>query len=102
MTESYVDVQDTARLHVVALLDPAVTSERIFACGVPYKWADVVAIFRKARPKRQIPDPLENDGLDLNEVKPGKRAEGLLHSFFGQSSWTKLEDSLLEGIIDIN
>lgn len=95
------DVRDTARLHVIALLDPAVTSERIFACGVPYKWADVVAIFRKARPHRQVPNPPKDDALDLSVVKPGKRAEELLESFYGKSGWTKLEDSLLAAIVDI-
>ncbi|EHK47846.1 hypothetical protein TRIATDRAFT_217087 [Trichoderma atroviride IMI 206040] len=100
-SQSFVDVRDTARLHVIALLDLAVTSERIFACGVPYKWADVVAIFRKARPHRQVPNPPKDDAVDLSVVEPGKRAEELLKSFYGKSGWTKLEDSLLAAIVDI-
>ncbi|KAL7917176.1 hypothetical protein ACQKWADRAFT_324866 [Trichoderma austrokoningii] len=100
-SQSYVDVRDTACLHVIAVLDPAVTSERVFACGIPYKWADVVAIFRKARPQRRIPDPPKDDALDLSVVKPGKRAEELLERFYGKYGWTKLEDSLLAAIVDI-
>ena len=77
-------------------------SERIFAFAYPQNWTDVMALLRKLRPNNdQIPDPPVNEGHDLSEVKPSKRAEELLKSFFGLPGWTSLEDSIAVGIEDL-
>ncbi|QLI72761.1 Aldehyde reductase 2 [Metarhizium brunneum] len=94
----YVDVQDTARLHVIGLLDPAVRDERLFAFAGPYNWTDVIQVFRRLRPQSKLPPAPENEGRDLSDVKPAKRAEQLLMDFFGLPGWTSLEDSLADGI----
>ncbi|OJJ99093.1 hypothetical protein ASPACDRAFT_1856676 [Aspergillus aculeatus ATCC 16872] len=94
----YVDVEDTARLHVIALLDPAVQSERIFAAAAPYNWAEVLTILRELRPENnQIPDAYDpmKEKFDL---LPSKRAEELLKSFYGKPGWTSLRESLVNGI----
>lgn len=101
MAEWFVDVEDCARLHVIALLDPAVKSERIFAFAAPENWTDIIGILRKLRPQKHLPDPPENEGRDLSDIRPSKRAEQLLHEFFGQPGWTSLEESLAIGIKDI-
>ncbi|KAH8893568.1 NAD(P)-binding protein, partial [Thozetella sp. PMI_491] len=101
LLEYYVDVGDCARLHVSALLDSSVENERIFAFAREFNWTDVISILRKLRPGRELPDPPENEGRDYTVVVPQKRAEALLKSFFGQSGWTDMEQSLAEGIEDI-
>ncbi|KAM6488153.1 hypothetical protein HDV62DRAFT_396791 [Trichoderma sp. SZMC 28011] len=97
----FVDVRDTARLHVAALLDPNVKAERIFAFATEYNWTDVLTILRKLRPDQEFPDDPENEGRDYTEVVPIARAQRLLQEFFGQTGWTSLEDSLAAGIEDI-
>ncbi|UKZ49071.1 hypothetical protein TrVGV298_003310 [Trichoderma virens] len=99
--EYFIDVRDTARLHVAALLDPNVKGERIFAIAREYNWTDVLTILRKLRPGQEFLNNPENEGRDYTEVIPMARAQGLLQGFFGQASWTSLEDSLAAGIEDI-
>ena len=97
--EYYVHVQDCARLHVAALLDPSIQNERIFAFAHPFNWTDIVEILRKFRPQNsKIPDPPSNEGRDISVIKPRGRAEQILKSFFGQRGWTSLEGSLGRGI----
>jgi hypothetical protein len=97
--EWYINVTDVARIHAIALLDPNVKSERLFAFAAAYRWTDVVAILRKLRPEnKSIPNPPENELSDLSDVVPAKRAESLLKSFFGRDGWVGLEESLREGI----
>lgn len=97
--EWYVDVEDDARIHVIALLDPDVKSERLFAFAAPFNWTDIISVLRKLRPRNtKIPDPPENEPRDLSDIVPSKRAEKLLESFFGQSGWIGFEESLEAGI----
>ncbi|KAL2815047.1 NAD(P)-binding protein [Aspergillus cavernicola] len=98
----FVNVEDTARLHALALLNPTVKGERIFAFACPFNWNDIIPILRKLRPEnRLIPNPPENEGRDLSEIVHSKRAEGLLRDFFGQPSWICLEQSIAEGLGDM-
>jgi len=103
MIEWYVNVRDCARLHVAALLDPSVRSERLFAFAGAYNWHDVIDVLKKLRPEnKKIPTAPEGEGRDLSDVsKASKRAEELIRSFFGVKGWTSLEDSLAEGIADL-
>ncbi|KIW16465.1 hypothetical protein PV08_06519 [Exophiala spinifera] len=95
----FIDVVDDARLHVAALLDPKVQSQRIFAFAEPYNYTDVLTILRKLRPNNtKLPSPPENEGRDLTIIKPRAKAEQLLKDFFNVPGWTKLEDSLAAGI----
>jgi hypothetical protein len=95
-------VEDDARLHAIALLDPDVQSERIFACAAPFTWTQIYQIFKELRPDNdKIPNPPENEGPTLLKVKPSSRAEQLLKTFYGQAGWTSLKDSLAAGIADI-
>ena len=86
---------------MAALLDPSIKQERIFAFAREYNWTDVLTILRKLRPDQEFPDNPENEGRDYTEVVRGDRAEKVLQDFFGQASWTSLEDSLAAGIEDI-
>ncbi|EED22611.1 hydroxysteroid dehydrogenase, putative [Talaromyces stipitatus ATCC 10500] len=98
-TQHYVNVEDVARLHTIALLDKNVNSERLFAFAGPYTWTGIIDILKKLRPSNgQIPNPPANDLPDLSNIVPSKKAEGLLKSFFAQSGWIGLETSLKAGI----
>ncbi|CAG8902756.1 unnamed protein product [Penicillium egyptiacum] len=95
----FIDVRDTARLHVAALLDRNVTSQRIFAFAHAANWNDIIPILRRLRPNNdQIPDAPENEGRDLSSIRPREKAMQLLERFFGQADWTTLEESLKSSI----
>lgn len=90
----FVNVQDTARLHVSALINPDVKDERIFGFSAPYNWNDILAILRKLKGDDPKWAPIEDDSRDLSNPLPRSRAEELLKKDFGRSGWTGLEDSV--------
>lgn len=98
--EYFVHVRDNARLHVAALLDPTVQSERLFAFAEQFNWNDVVGILRRLEPdNKSIPDGPKDEPRDLTNVdKVRRRAEALLKSNFGVMGWTGLEESLTEAL----
>ncbi|GAM33894.1 hypothetical protein TCE0_013r01121 [Talaromyces pinophilus] len=99
----HVNVGDIARIHAIALLDPNVQSERLFAFAAPFTWTGVIDILRKLRPSnKSLVNPPADELPDLSDIVPSKRAESLLRSFFGQSGWIGLEQSLKDGIDSVN
>ena len=89
-----VNVVDTARLHVVALTDPDVKNERIFAFGETYNWDGILQAARRIKPEAEW--PLEGDGReDLSEIVPRERAEEILKRNFGEG-FRGLEETLRE------
>ncbi|KAI7139778.1 hypothetical protein KC352_g29742, partial [Hortaea werneckii] len=96
----FVDVRDTARLHVAALIDPKCDGQRIFAFAEPFNWADVIDIFKKIDPEGDFPAPPENEGRDLSKI-PNEDAVALLQKHFGQG-WVGLEESLRENVKGID
>jgi hypothetical protein len=97
--EYYINVEDVARIHAIALLDPEVKSERLFAFASTFQWTEIIQILRKYRPDSdKIAAPPENEGKDLSVVPPAKRAEDLLKSWFEQPGWVSLEQSLKDGL----
>lgn len=94
-----VDVVDVARLHAVALLNPNVTSQRLFGHASPLNLTEIITTLRRLRPDNdQIPDAPEDDWHDQSIILPAKRAEKLLQEFCGKEGWTSAEDSIAEGI----
>ncbi|RAK96752.1 NAD(P)-binding protein [Aspergillus ibericus CBS 121593] len=95
----YVDVEDTARLHVIGLLDPNVQAERLFACAAPFRWDDAVQILRKLQPHNSvIPNAVKDKVKEKFQIVPSGRAEQLLREFYGRPGWTPLEESLKRGL----
>ncbi|KAH8775268.1 aldehyde reductase [Diaporthe sp. PMI_573] len=90
--QHYINVQDDARLHIVALAHPDVQSERIFAIAAPVSMQDIIVILRKLYPTRQW-DDFPNNDKDLSIVEPSKRAEALLREAYG-SGFIGLEESV--------
>ena len=90
----FVNVQDTARLHVAALIDPACNGERIFAFAAPFNGNDILAVLRKLYPKRKFLDDVPDQGKDITEI-PNEDAEELLRKRYGKG-FSGLEETLRE------
>ena len=93
-------MQDTALLHVAAVIHPAVQSERIFAFAEPVNGDRVLTILRKLYPSRTFPANFQAEG-DVSDVTvPRKRAETLLQEMSGHG-WTSLEESVRRNTEDL-
>ncbi|KAH0559592.1 hypothetical protein GP486_003895 [Trichoglossum hirsutum] len=95
-SQHYVDVKDTALLHVAALVDPEVRNERILAFAAPFTWSKILGILREARPDAKIPDDDPAEGRDITNVS-NTRGEALLRSL-GQPGWTSLESAIKDNL----
>lgn len=94
----FVDVQDTARLHVSALIDNDVQNERLFAFAEPFNNNTLLRTLRKLRPDAKIMDDFHDDSVnDLSKVA-NQRAAKLLRRDFGRPGFTSLEESLENNI----
>ena len=97
--EWFVNVQDTARLHISGLLDRSVISERIFGFAKPFNWTDVLDVLRGEEGEEgkdgNLPVAPENEARDLSEVVPSRRAEELLVKSWGREGWVGLRESVL-------
>lgn len=91
-------MQDVARLHAIALLDPELKSDRLFAFAGTFNWTEIIDILRKLRPNSKLPSPPENEGRDLSVIKPARRAEELMKTWFDRPGWTPLEQTLKEAV----
>jgi nucleoside-diphosphate-sugar epimerase len=88
-----VNVEDSARLHVLALLEEDVRDERLFAFSEPINYSTIVQALKKVDPtKADYPAPPENEGRDLSTI-PTARAEELLRRS-GRAGFVGLEESL--------
>jgi hypothetical protein len=88
-----VNVEDTARLHIAALVEEDVRGERLFAFAEPINYSSIVSALKKVDPsKTEYPALPENEGRDLSTVSTG-RAEELLRRA-GRSGFIGLEESL--------
>lgn len=100
MTEWFVDVPDTARLHVAALNQPGVESERIFAFVQPFNWNDVLAILRELRPDHKWPEDIKDLGRYLSRVST-EQEEEMLRRRMGRKGWVELRESLESAVADL-
>lgn len=96
--EWFVNVRDTALLHIAALIDADITNERVFAFAEPYNWNSLLAAMRKARPDAKVPEDLKDNSKDLSKVLPRARAEEILKKNFGQNGFVGLEESVRQNI----
>ncbi|KAJ4256247.1 hypothetical protein NW762_009327 [Fusarium torreyae] len=92
-TEYFVDVQDTARLHVAGAILSDVQGERIFAWAEPFNFDSILAVLHRQNPKKSFVENFHSS-QDLADVgKPRSRAIELLQAL-GKSTFTSLEDSI--------
>ena len=97
--EHFVNVQDDARLHTIALTDPAVQGERIFAAAAPFNMNSIVAVLRKLYPQREFADYPEG-GEDVSTFEGKDRAAELLKRAYGMGFAT-LEESVRGNAADL-
>lgn len=90
----YVNVQDTARLHVIVLVNQSVKNERVFAFTGPFNFNAILGMLRKQYPG-EMWDDMPDQGQDLSKVEPIERAEKLLEDAYG-FCFTGLEQSVKE------
>lgn len=96
----FVDVRDTARLHVIAMIDPECNGERIFAFSAPFTFNDILAVFRKQHPNKTFPENKEGYGRDLSEI-PTEDADALLKKHYGKG-FIGLEESVAANTATLN
>ena len=89
-----VNVKDTARIHIAALLDPEINNERLLAYAAPFNWNDILEALRKLYPEKQFPANIENEPRDLSKVDNSR--EAALLKAFGRTGFTGLEESVRE------
>jgi len=90
-----VDVKDTARLHVAALMFDDVQNERLFAFAEPFNVNKLLRCIRAVAPRdKQLPEEIENAAEDISSVDT-KRSVELLRRM-GRQGWTSMEQSVLE------
>ncbi|KAB2580941.1 Aldehyde reductase 2 [Lasiodiplodia theobromae] len=93
----FVDVQDTARLHLALLTRPDIRNERVFAFAAPWNWNSLLRILRSMFPGRKFIDDIPGLEDDPSVIRPAARAEGILKEM-GRPGWTGLEESLRENL----
>lgn len=97
----FVDVKDAALLHLSALTNPAITSERVFAYGEPFNWGVILDILRKTYPEQSWPESEPDEPTDLSIPGGRDRSVGLLKALGKDDGFTTLEQSVrisLQGI----
>ncbi|EXK27037.1 hypothetical protein FOMG_16475 [Fusarium oxysporum f. sp. melonis 26406] len=92
----YVDVRDTATLHLAAAVFPHIKDRRIFAFAGHFNWDLILEILRKSQPDKAFPSNF-SDGIDPNEIQPRIEAEQLLRDL-GRSGWISLEESISDNV----
>lgn len=91
-SEFFIDVNDTALIHVGALLHPDVKNERLFAFAEPQNWNTVIDTLKKLYPQQKFSDGLPGLGQDLTHP-PNEKALFVLKSL-GAPGFKSLEASL--------
>jgi hypothetical protein len=97
--EYFVDVQDTALLHVAAAIHPSVLHERVFAFAEPINGDTLLAALRRLYPEKKLPENFQS-AVDRSVIKPRERAEALLRDM-GKNEWTSLEESIRLNTMDV-
>lgn len=88
----FINVQDDAKLHVIALIDPEVRFERVFGTTGPFTFQDLIDCLRAIYPERRFED-WHDERRDLSYFEPTKTAEQLLNAAYGHG-YTSLSDSV--------
>lgn len=94
--QHYVNVTDTALLHVAALLEEDVVGERLLACAGPFNFNETVALMEKLGDGSRRWERIENTDRDLKTVDSTRALELLRR--YGRPGFTGLEESLREAI----
>jgi nucleoside-diphosphate-sugar epimerase len=95
----FIDVRDTAKLHVGALTDTETPNERLWGFADAYDWNKVLGILRELYPGKKLIDDVDNLG-QAEAVLPTESALKVLKDVYGQDGWISLETSLKDAGYD--
>ncbi|KAF2481149.1 flavonol reductase [Neohortaea acidophila] len=89
----FVDVQDSATLHLAALLLPDVQSQRIFAVAAAWNMHSLIRTMRTLFPYRKLERDVPEGGVDRTVFREAGKAEALLRKM-GAKGWMGMERSV--------
>ncbi|KAF4546746.1 Nad-dependent epimerase dehydratase [Lasiodiplodia theobromae] len=96
----YIDVEDTALLHVAALTRPDLKGNRIFGFVEEFNWNTLLHALRRIYPEKVFYEDREGQDHDLSRILGASKAEKILRDM-GRPGWKGLEESLRENLEDI-
>jgi len=93
----YVDVKDTARIHVAALVEPDVQNERLWALAGAFSLNEIFGILRSFPNNSKIPADMQGFGEPTKIQVDNSRSTELLKRQ-GRPGWASLKDTLWEQV----
>lgn len=87
----FVDLRDSARLHVAAAVLKGIEGERVFAWAETYTWPRVAKILEETMGTK-VPIELKDKGVDLSKP-PLERSEAYLKRM-GLEGWESFEEAV--------
>ncbi|KAF5532808.1 aldehyde reductase II [Fusarium mexicanum] len=93
----YVDVEDTALLHLAALTLDDVNNERLLAFGGRYCWTVILEILHRRFPGKVLLKDVKESAVDVGEVV-NKRSAEVLGKMGKLEGFTGLEETLVEAV----
>lgn len=97
--QHYINVQDDARLHIIALAHQSVQNERIFAVAGPVNLNDIIHVLRKLSPQKTW-DDFPDNRRDVSTFDAMPRAEQLLVDAYDKK-FRSLEESVQDNCIGL-
>lgn len=97
--EHFINVQDDAKLHVIALAHPELSGRRLLGMVAPAPVSEIVGILRKAFSERRFED-FEDEGTDECVNAEATNVEQLLREAYGHG-YTGLEESIRANAKDL-
>ncbi|OAQ59147.1 NAD dependent epimerase/dehydratase family protein [Pochonia chlamydosporia 170] len=93
----YVDVEDTALLHLAALTLDDVNNERLLAFAGKYSWTQILEILHRRFPEQILLKSVEESVVDAGEVD-NERCIEVLKKMGKDTGFTALEDTLVKAV----
>ncbi|EWY85766.1 hypothetical protein FOYG_12874 [Fusarium oxysporum NRRL 32931] len=93
----YVDVEDTALLHLAALTVDDVNNERLLAFGGRYCWTVILEILHRRFPGKVLLKNVRESAVDAGEVNNERSAE-VLRQMGKLEGFTNLEETLVKAV----
>lgn len=92
----FINVRDSARLHIAALLDPTANGRRVIGANATWTINDLLASLRRVYPKRKFIDDQIAVGEELTRM-PRDFAEDLLKASYG-GGYTGLDETVKQNV----
>ncbi|KAL2673945.1 hypothetical protein Neosp_012391 [[Neocosmospora] mangrovei] len=94
----YINVEDTALLHIAALTQEDVKGERLLGFAGPFNFNSWLAVFRQLDPAKPWPTDDAAQEHNLCKVDTGREVELLKRS--GRSGWTSFHESVRKNCLE--